>query len=64
MTRNTLDTATHEAQRFSRKYGTFWYVRKMSNGDFLAYAHSSDDEQTVKTFFCGDEWTAEDEQSN
>lgn len=47
------------ARRYSRKYLTFWYVREVTPGKFEPWAHSSDDERTVATFYCGKEWTGE-----
>ena len=47
------------ARRYSRKYLTFWYVRDMQKGTFEPYAHHSDDERTLATFYCGKEWTGE-----
>ena len=45
-----------QARRYSDRYNTFWYVREVSPGVFQPYAHHSDDERTVATFYCGKEW--------
>ena len=44
-----------QARRYSDRYNTFWYVREVSPGVFQPYAHHSDDERTVATFYCGKE---------
>ena len=51
--------ARAKARRYSRQYATFWYVREVSPGQFAPWAHHSDDERTVATFYCGDEWKLE-----
>ena len=48
--------ARAKARRYSRQYATFWYVREVSPGQFAPWAHHSDDERTVATFYCGKEW--------
>ena len=48
--------AQAKARKYSRQYMTFWYVREVSPGQFAPWAHHSDDERTVATFYCGDEW--------
>ena len=48
--------ARAKARKYSRQYLTFWYVREVKPGEFQPYAHHSDDERTVATFYCGDEW--------
>ena len=48
--------ARAKARRYSRQYATFWYVREVTPGVFQPYAHNSDDERTVATFYCGKEW--------
>ena len=45
-----------QARRYSDRYSTFWYVREVSPGNFQPYAHHSDDDRTVATFYCGEEW--------
>ena len=45
-----------QARRYSDRYNTFWYVREVSPGVFQPYAHHSDDDRTVATFYCGKEW--------
>ena len=45
------------AKKYSKKYLTFWYVRQVSPEVFEPWAHNSDDERTVATFYCGEEWT-------
>ena len=45
-----------QARRYSDRYNTFWYVREVTPGVFQPYAHHSDDERTVSTFYCGEEW--------
>ena len=42
------------AKSFSKKYLTFWYVRQLSPLQFEPWAHSSNDAQTVSSFYCGD----------
>ena len=44
-----------QARRYSDRYNTFWYVREVSPGVFQPYAHHSDDDCTVATFYCGKE---------
>lgn len=51
--------ARAKARKYSRQYMTFWYVREVSPGQFAPWAHSSDDERTVATFYCGREWEPE-----
>ena len=51
-----IDQARALACKYSNKYLTFWYVREVKPGVFEPYAHSSDDERTVATFYCGQEW--------
>lgn len=51
-----LHQARRDAKHFSQKYGTFWYVREVTPGDYQPWAHDSDDERTVATYFCGAEW--------
>ena len=51
--------ARAKARKYSRQYTTFWYVREVSPGQFAPWAHHSDDERTVATFYCGDEWKLE-----
>jgi hypothetical protein len=53
----TLQEAKCFALKYSKQYMTFWYVRQVQPGDFQPWAHSSDDERTVATFYCGEEWT-------
>ena len=48
-----------QARRYSDRYNTFWYVREVSPGVFQPYAHHSDDDRTVATFYCGKEWKPE-----
>ena len=48
--------AQAKARKYSRQYMTFWYVREVSPGQFAPWAHHSDDERTVATFYCGKEW--------
>ena len=48
-----------QARRYSDRYNTFWYVREVSPGVFQPYAHNSDDDRTVATFYCGKEWKPE-----
>jgi hypothetical protein len=48
--------ARAKARKYSKQYLTFWYVREVKPGDFQPYAHHSDDERTVATFYCGKEW--------
>ena len=48
--------ARAKARKYSRQYMTFWYVREVTPGVFQPYAHHSDDERTVTTFYCGKEW--------
>ena len=45
-----------QARRYSDRYNTFWYVREVTPGVFQPYAHHSDDERTLATFYCGEEW--------
>ena len=42
------------AKEYSKKYLTFWYVREVHPGQFEPWAHSSNDAQTVSSFYCGD----------
>ena len=51
--------ARMQARRYSDRYNTFWYVREVSPGVFQPYAHHSDDDRTVATFYCGKEWKPE-----
>lgn len=51
--------ARAKACKYSRQYLTFWYVREVKPGEFHPYAHHSDDERTVATFYCGEEWKSE-----
>lgn len=44
------------AKKYSLKYMTFWYVRETKPQEFEPWAHSSDDERTVATFYCGNPW--------
>lgn len=53
----TLIMAKAKARRFSKQYGTFWYVREVAPGKFEPWAHDSDDERTVATYFNGEDWT-------
>lgn len=53
----TLIIAKIKARRYSKRYGTFWYVRQVAPGNYQPYAHSSDDERTVATYFNGEDWT-------
>ena len=55
----TIDQARAKARKYSRQYMTFWYVREVKPGDFQPYAHHSDDERTVATFYCGRDWDKE-----
>jgi len=47
------------AKLFSKEYLTFWFVREVKPGIFEPWAHSTNDERTVATFYCGKEWTGE-----
>lgn len=49
----TLTIASIKARRLSLEYGTFWYVREVSQNVFEPYAHHSDDERTVATYLNG-----------
>jgi len=51
----TLIQASNKAAKFSIQYG-IWYVREVSQGNFEPWAHSSDDERTVKCFMSGTEF--------
>jgi hypothetical protein len=51
-----IHIAKTRAMRYSNQYGTFWYVRKVEGG-YAPWAHSSDDENTVATYYCGKIWT-------
>ena len=51
----TRAVACIKARRYSDRYSTFWYVREVSPGNFQPYAHHSDDDRTVATFYCGEE---------
>ena len=53
----TLTMAKAKARRYSKQYSTFWYVRQVAPNKFEPWAHSSDDERTVATFYCGNDWT-------
>lgn len=55
----TKHKARRLARKYSTKYCTFWYVRQVQPDDFQPWAHNSDDERTVATFYCGEEWTEE-----
>lgn len=48
-----------QARRYSDRYNTFWYVREVSPGVFQPYAHHTNDDSTVATFYCGKEWKPE-----
>ena len=50
----TLPYASRQARLYSIKYLTSWFVRKMPNGDFEAYAHDSNNSDTVLAFYCGE----------
>ena len=52
-----LIIAKIKARRYSKKYGTFWYVRQVAPNDYQPYAHNSDDERTVATYFNGVDWS-------
>ena len=52
-----IDRARALARKYSNKYLTFWHVREVKPGVFEPYAHSSDDERTVATFYCGKKWS-------
>lgn len=52
----TLTIASIQARRFSLKYATFWYVREVSPNVFEPYAHHSDDERTVATYYNGQKY--------
>ena len=52
----TRSLACIKARQYSYRYSTFWYVREVSPGVFQPYAHHSDDDRTVATFYCGQEW--------
>ena len=52
----TRALACIKARQYSYRYLTFWYVREVSPGVFQPYAHHSDDERTVATFYYGKEW--------
>ena len=52
----TKTQARAKARKYSKNYGTFWYVRETKPGVFEPWAHSSDDERTVAVFFAGQEW--------
>ena len=51
--------ARMQARRYSSRYNTFWYVREVFPGVFQPYAHHSDDDRTIATFYCGKEWKPE-----
>ena len=53
----SLKLAKEQAQRFSLRYYTYWYVREVEPGVFQSYAHDSDDEATVACFYAGKEVT-------
>lgn len=55
----TKNQARRLARKYSLKHSTFWYVREVTPGNFEPWAHSSDDERTVATFYAGKEWTDE-----
>ena len=50
----TKKCADFLAKEYSKKYLTFWYVREVHPGQFEPWAHSSNDAQTVSSFYCGD----------
>lgn len=52
----TLTIASIKARRLSLEYGTFWYVREVSPNVFEPYAHHSDDERTVATYYNGQKY--------
>lgn len=49
--------ATKQAIAYSIKYGTFWYVRKFGENNYMAYAHSCNSSATVACFYNGEDWT-------
>lgn len=49
-------SAMRLAKKYSRDYGTFWYVRDVGNGNFEPWAHSSDDAATVACYYSGERW--------
>ena len=53
----TKKQADRLAKEYSLKYCTFWFVREVKPGEFEPWAYSSDDAQTVTTFYCGEDWT-------
>lgn len=53
----TKAQAQIRARRYSHRYLTYWYVREVKPGEFEPWAYSSDDAQTVTTFYCGEDWT-------
>ena len=48
--------ARAKARKYSKTYGTFWYVREVAPGKFEPWAHNSNDARTVACFMCGEEW--------
>jgi len=50
------NTAVRLAKKYSKQYMTFWYVRKITDNDYQPWAHSSEDEATVATFYYGKPW--------
>jgi len=56
----TKTMARAKARKYSKSYGTFWYVREVKPGEFQPYAQHSDNERTVAAFYCGKEWKPED----
>lgn len=53
MTKLTETQATAQAKKFSDKYNTFWYVRKLAEDNYQPWAQSSEDDRTVAGFYCG-----------
>lgn len=47
-----IEAARLQALRFSSRYSTYWYVRKVADS-YEPWAHHSDDERTIAAFYCG-----------
>lgn len=52
---NSLFKARLQARHLSIQYSV-WYVRHIGNGIYQAYAHSSEDSNTVACFISGKEF--------
>jgi uncharacterized CHY-type Zn-finger protein len=53
----SLGLARLKCKATSKRYLTFWYVRKLENEKYAIWAHDSHDDKTVACFYCGEDWS-------